>query len=60
MQTIWEYTFGESKLNIDPHDCKILLTEPPMNPLRNREKMIEVEEKITRKLDEAFKINELI
>ena len=39
---IWDYTFGEEKMNIDPKDCKILLTEPPMNPTRNREKMIEV------------------
>jgi actin-related protein 2 len=29
-------------MNIDPHNCKIMLTEPPMNPLKNREKMIEV------------------
>ncbi|KAI5736806.1 hypothetical protein M8J76_007255 [Diaphorina citri] len=30
------------KMNIDPKECKILLTEPPMNPIKNREKMIEV------------------
>merc|ERR1712098_452613 len=30
------------KMNIDPKDCKIMLTEPPMNPLKNRQKMIEV------------------
>lgn len=41
MLHIWDYTFGEEKLNIDPKKCKILLTEPPMNPTRNREKMIE-------------------
>ncbi len=28
-------------MNINPHDCKIMLTEPPMNPLKNRQKMIE-------------------
>ena len=39
---IWDHTFGPEKLNIDPHNSKVLLTEPPMNPLRNREKMIEV------------------
>ena len=27
---------------MDPKDCKILLTEPPMNPLANREKMVQV------------------
>lgn len=39
---IWDYTFGPDKMNINPLDCKILLTEPPMNPTKNREKMIEV------------------
>ncbi|XP_037026594.1 actin-related protein 2 isoform X1 [Bradysia coprophila] len=39
---VWDYTFGPKKMNIDPHNTKILLTEPPMNPLKNREKMIEV------------------
>jgi len=39
---VWDYTFGPEKLNIDPSSSKILLTEPPMNPNRNREKMIEV------------------
>lgn len=42
MINIWDYTFGPNKLNIDPSECKILLTEPPMNPIRNREKLIEV------------------
>lgn len=39
---VWDYTFGPEKMNINPQDCKILLTEPPMNPTKNREKMIEV------------------
>lgn len=39
---VWDYTFGPNKMNINPPDCKILLTEPPMNPIKNREKMIEV------------------
>lgn len=39
---VWDYTFGPKKMNIDPTNTKILLTEPPMNPLKNREKMIEV------------------
>jgi actin-related protein 2 len=41
MQHVWDYTFSE-KLKIDPSGRKILLTEPPMNPLSNREKMCEV------------------
>lgn len=39
---IWDYTFGPNQMNIDATNCKVLLTEPPMNPLKNREKMIEV------------------
>ena len=39
---VWDYTFGPEKLDLNPSECKVLLTEPPMNPTRNREKMIEV------------------
>uniref|UniRef100_A0A0N5AKX1 Actin-related protein 2 n=1 Tax=Syphacia muris TaxID=451379 RepID=A0A0N5AKX1_9BILA len=42
MGHIWDYTFGPSKLDIDPKECKILLTEPPMNPTSNREKLFQV------------------
>ena len=42
MMHVWDYTFGPEKLDLEPDKCKILLTEPPMNPTRNREKMIEV------------------
>lgn len=42
MMHVWDYTFGESRLNIDPKECKVLLTEPPLNPSKNREKMVEV------------------
>ena len=41
MEHLWDFTFAE-KMRIDPTGRKILLTEPPMNPLRNREKMCEV------------------
>jgi len=41
MLHVWDYTFQE-RLKVDPHDCKILLTEPPLNPVKNREKMVEV------------------
>jgi actin-related protein 2 len=41
MEHLWDYTFYE-KLKVDPQGQKILLTEPPMNPLKNREKMCEV------------------
>lgn len=39
--TVWNYTFDE-KLRIDPAGRKILLTEPPMNPKRNREEMCQI------------------
>jgi actin-related protein 2 len=41
MQHLWDYTFFE-KMKVDPRDRKILLTEPPLNPLKNREQMCEV------------------
>ncbi|KAJ5985925.1 hypothetical protein N7522_013121 [Penicillium canescens] len=41
MQHLWNYTFYD-KMKIDPAGRKILLTEPPMNPLKNREQMAEV------------------
>lgn len=41
MQQLWDYTFFE-KMKVDPTGRKILLTEPPMNPLKNRETMCEV------------------
>jgi len=41
MQHLWNYTFYD-KMNIDPTGRKILLTEPPMNPLKNRERMAEI------------------
>ncbi|KAI9772990.1 MAG: Arp2/3 complex subunit, actin nucleation center [Geoglossum umbratile] len=41
MQHLWDHTFFE-KMKVDTTGRKILLTEPPMNPLRNREQMCEV------------------
>eukprot|EP01137_Pigoraptor_chileana_P016677 Opistho-2@6045 len=41
MQLVWDYTFSE-KLKVDTRNTKVMLTEPPMNPRKNREKMIEV------------------
>ena len=39
MEQLWNYTFYE-KLGIDTKDYKILLSEPPMNPLSNRKNMV--------------------
>lgn len=40
MEHLWNYTFYE-KMQIRPNEFKILLTEPPQNPTKNREKLIE-------------------
>lgn len=39
MERLWDYTFYD-KLDIHPQDHKILLTEPPQNPVKNRENLI--------------------
>ncbi|KAH7106172.1 actin binding protein [Auriculariales sp. MPI-PUGE-AT-0066] len=41
MKHLWDYTFNE-KLRIDPTGRKVLLTEPPMNPKVNRQRMCQV------------------
>jgi actin-related protein 2 len=41
MGHLWDYTFHE-RMKIECKDHKILLTEPPMNPLKNRVQMAEV------------------
>eukprot|EP00761_Pharyngomonas_kirbyi_P011898 gb/GECH01011924.1/.p1 GENE.gb/GECH01011924.1/~~gb/GECH01011924.1/.p1 ORF type:complete len:389 (+),score=87.43 gb/GECH01011924.1/:1-1167(+) len=40
MEHLWNHTFYDV-MDINPKECKIMLTEPPMNPKANREKMIE-------------------
>jgi actin-related protein 2 len=42
MKHIYTYLFGPKKMNINPSDAKILLTEAPLNPVKNRAKMLEV------------------
>lgn len=41
MQLIWEYAIHE-RLNVDPQDHAVLLTEPPHNPKPAREEMVEI------------------
>ena len=41
MKYLWDYTFTE-KLRVDPAGRKVLLTEPPMNPRANRQRMCQV------------------
>jgi actin-related protein 2 len=40
IEHIWDYTFSE-KLRVNTRDCKILLTEPPLNPHKNRALMLQ-------------------
>lgn len=41
MTHLWDYSFYE-KMQCDTRGQKVLLTEPPMNPLKNRERMVDV------------------
>nr|XP_046228181.1 uncharacterized protein LOC124050094 [Scatophagus argus] len=40
MEKIWHHTFQQ--LRVDPEDHPVLLTEAAMNPLENRQRMVEV------------------
>ncbi|XP_078367555.1 actin-related protein 2-like isoform X2 [Oculina patagonica] len=42
MMHLWDYTFGVTKLNIEPRTCNIFLSEPPMYPMSKRERIIEI------------------
>eukprot|EP00943_MAST-04B_sp_MAST-4B-sp1_P001601 g1601.t1 len=41
MEALWDYTFYE-KLKINPEEKKMMLTEAPLNPKKNREKTVEI------------------
>ncbi|XP_043931422.1 actin, clone 302-like [Protopterus annectens] len=41
IEKIWHYTFYD-QLRVEPEDHPVLLTEPAMNPARNREHMVQI------------------
>ena len=41
IEKIWDYSFNE-ELNVEPKDYNIIVTEPPMNPKENREKIAQI------------------
>ena len=40
MQHVWDHTFYH-QLQVDPTECKILLTDPPLNPQGNRDRLLQ-------------------
>ncbi|KAH3901036.1 Actin-related protein 2 [Saccharomycodes ludwigii] len=42
MELLWDYAFFEKMKLPTTSGCKVLLTEPPMNPIKNRQTMCEV------------------
>ena len=41
MEKLWQHTYL-AQLRVEPEDHNVMLTEPPLNPTKNREKMTEL------------------
>ncbi|VDO27261.1 unnamed protein product [Brugia timori] len=42
MERVWQYIYSKDQLQIFPEEHPVLLTEAPLNPLKNREKSAEI------------------
>jgi actin-related protein len=42
MELLWNYTFYE-EMKCNPAEMKIMMTEPPSNPKKNREKVVKTQ-----------------
>uniref|UniRef100_A0A915IW72 Uncharacterized protein n=1 Tax=Romanomermis culicivorax TaxID=13658 RepID=A0A915IW72_ROMCU len=42
MELVWGYLYGKGQLQTDKEEHPVLLTEAPLNPTKNREKMAEI------------------
>lgn len=42
MEKIWSYIYGPEQLKTSSEEHPVLLTEAPLNPLKNREKAAEI------------------
>ena len=42
MERVWKYIYSKEQLHTDPEEHPVLITEPPNNPRRTREKTAEI------------------
>uniref|UniRef100_A0A0N4Z0Y3 Actin n=1 Tax=Parastrongyloides trichosuri TaxID=131310 RepID=A0A0N4Z0Y3_PARTI len=42
MEHVWQYLYSPENLNINSEEHPVLLSEAPLNPIKNREKMAEI------------------
>uniref|UniRef100_A0A0N5ARY2 Actin-related protein n=1 Tax=Syphacia muris TaxID=451379 RepID=A0A0N5ARY2_9BILA len=42
MERVWQYIYSKEQLDVFPEEHPVLLTEAPLNPLKNREKSAEI------------------